>query len=67
MQRREGGLAFLWGASRWAEDYVICITRPYFTNLYAFSPANFEAAVRLTQPVLKKLLDWLAYYLAGNT
>ena len=59
MQRREGGLAFLWGASRWAQDYIICITRPYFTNLYAFSPANFEAAVRLTPQVLEKLLAWL--------
>jgi hypothetical protein len=59
MQREQGGLAFLWGPSRWEKDYVICISRKYFTNFYAFSPHNFEAAVRMTPQVLKKLLAWL--------
>jgi hypothetical protein len=59
MQREEGGLAFLWGQTRWSNDYVICIARKYFTNFYAFSPHNFEAAVRLTPGVIKQLLEWL--------
>lgn len=59
MRRDEGGLSFLWGPSRWTSDYAICITRTYFTNLYAFSPHNFEAAVRMTPAVLDELLDWL--------
>jgi hypothetical protein len=59
MRREEGGLAFLWGQARWANDYVICIARKYFTNFYAFSPHNFEAAVRFTPSVVNQLLDWL--------
>lgn len=59
MKREEGGLAFLWGQTRWSNDYVICIARKYFTNFYAFSPHNFEAAVRLTPGVIKQLLEWL--------
>jgi hypothetical protein len=59
MRREQGGLAFLWGPSRWENDYLICISRKYFTNLYAFSPNNFEAAVRMTPDVTAKLLDWL--------
>jgi hypothetical protein len=59
MRRDQGGLAFLWGPSRWAQDYMICIARKYFTNLYCFSPHNFEAGVRLTPAVTKQLLDWL--------
>lgn len=59
MRRDSGGLAFLWGTKRWASDYMICISRKHFTNLYAFSPNNFEAGVRLTPTVTKDLLDWL--------
>ncbi|MBC7870723.1 MAG: hypothetical protein H7Y09_07770 [Chitinophagaceae bacterium] len=59
MQREQGGLAFLWGPSRWESDYLICIARQYYTNLYAFSPNNFEAAIRMTPEVMKKLLRWL--------
>lgn len=59
MQRDQGGLSFLWGSERWQEDYLVCISRKYFTNLYAFSPHNFEAGVRLTPTVMEKLLDWL--------
>lgn len=59
MRRQEGGLAFLWGPSRWESDYLICISRKYFTNLYAFSPHNFEAAIRMTPDVADQLLDWL--------
>lgn len=59
MRREEGGLAFLWGQARWANDYVICIARKYFTNFYAFSPHNFEAAVRFTPSVVGQVLDWL--------
>ncbi|GAB4313652.1 MAG: hypothetical protein Kow00117_06200 [Phototrophicales bacterium] len=59
MRRDQGGLAFLWGPSRWESDYVICITRKYYTNFYAFSPRHFEAAARLTPEVTTKLLNWL--------
>ncbi len=59
MRREQGGMAFLWGAERWEHDYILCISRRYYTNMYAFSPHNFEAAIRLTPHVMKKLLDWL--------
>lgn len=59
MQREQGGLAFLWGPERWSRDYLICIARRYYTNLYAFSPHHFEAAIRLTPDVTKSLLSWL--------
>lgn len=59
MRRKEGGLTFLWGPSRWEQDYLICTVRRYYTNLYAFSPHNFEAVARLTPDVTKKLMDWL--------
>ena len=59
MRRKEGGLAFLWGPQRWEHDYIICIKRKYFTNLFAFSPGKFEAAVRLTPDSTQKLVDWL--------
>ncbi len=60
MQREEGGVAFLWGAARWLEDYLICIVHKYFTKLYAFSPANFEAAIRMSPEVTAQLMQWLA-------
>ena len=59
MRRKEGGLAFLWGPSRWEDDYLICIARKNFTNLYAFSPSHFDAAIRMTPEVTKQFLDWL--------
>lgn len=58
MQRQEG-LAFLWGQSRWSQDYLICVTRKYYTNIYAFSPNRFEAAVRWTPLVTQHTLKWL--------
>jgi hypothetical protein len=59
MRRDQGGLAFLWGQSRWEHDYVICVVHKHFTNLYAFSNREFEAAIRLTPDVTRQLLDWL--------
>jgi hypothetical protein len=59
MRREQGGLAFLWGQSRWEHDYVICVVHKHFTNLYAFSNREFEAAIRLTPDVTKQMLDWL--------
>jgi hypothetical protein len=59
MRREEGGLAFLWGPQRWEHDYIICIKRKFFTNLFAFSPGKFEAAVRITPDATEKLVDWL--------
>lgn len=62
MQREQGGLAFLWGPKRWEQDYMICVSRRYFTNLYAFSPNNFEAGIRITPDVTKKLLVWVGNF-----
>lgn len=62
MRRSEGGLAFLWGTARWENDYVICVSRRYYTNFYAFSPNGFEAAARFTPAVTKQLIDWLETY-----
>jgi hypothetical protein len=59
MRREQGGLAFLWGPVRWEKDYIICVVRRYFTNLYAFSPHGFEAGVRMTPDVTRQLLNWL--------
>lgn len=59
MRREQETPAFLWGPARWASDYVITVAHPYFTNLYAFSANNFEAAARLTPDVTANLLDWL--------
>lgn len=59
MRRDKGGLAFLWNEQRWREDYLICISREYSTNIFAFSPRNFESAVRITKTVTDQLLDWL--------
>ena len=59
MRREAGGLSFLWGTERWSSDYMICISRKHFTNMYAFSPSNFEAGVRLTPKLTKDILDWL--------
>lgn len=62
MRREQGGLTFLWNASRWESDYLICVVRRYFTNLYAFSENNFEAAIRMTPDVTKQFLGWLEGY-----
>ncbi len=59
MRREQGGMAFLWGPRRWEDEYLICVSRNAFTTMYAFSPHNFEAAVRLTPTVTDKYLDWL--------
>jgi hypothetical protein len=59
MRREQGGLAFLWGASRWTNDYLVCIVRKNHTNIYAFSTHRFEAGIRLTPPMSKQFIDWL--------
>lgn len=59
VRRGEGGIAFLWSASRWEQDYMICIARKNYSNFYAFSPYGLEAAARLTPDVSRKLTAWL--------
>ncbi|NOG51538.1 MAG: hypothetical protein HND48_20525 [Chloroflexi bacterium] len=59
MDRRQGGLTFLWGASRWEGDYLIWVLKRYQTNVYAFSPAGVAASVRLTPEVTRSLLAWM--------
>lgn len=59
MRRPEGGVAFLWGPARWESDYLACVVHKYYTNLYCFSPNNFEAGIRMTNIVTEKLVDWL--------
>jgi hypothetical protein len=55
-----GDVAFLWGAQRWDNDYLIGAPDRYFTALYAFSPHHSEAAARLTPEVASRLLGWLS-------
>lgn len=62
MKREKGGLAFLWGPARWDRDYLICVSRHYLTNLYAFSPNGFEAAIRMTPDAAKQVLKWIEGY-----
>lgn len=50
---------FLWGASRWEKDYLIFIPHHYYTSLFAFSPSNFEAAVRIVPKVSEELVEYL--------
>jgi hypothetical protein len=66
MRRKEGGLAFLWGPTRWENDYTICISRKYYTNFFAFSPNGFEAAARFTPAITQKLLDWIEKHWADD-
>lgn len=57
-----GGLnepVFLWGERRWGTDYLIGAVQKNFTTLFAFSPEQAEAAVRMTPDVTRRLLDWL--------
>ena len=58
-RRDPGKPAFLWGEARWQNDYIITVVHAYYTNLYAFSLNNFEAAARLTPDVTTGLVDWL--------
>lgn len=59
MERRQAGLTFLWGASRWEGDYLVWIIKRYQTNLYAFGTNGTTASVRLTPDVTRDLLAWL--------
>mgnify|MGYP005846455175 CR=1 FL=1 len=59
MRREADEVAFLWSQARYRADYIIAAPHKHFTNLYAFSPANVEAATRLTADVTRKLLGWL--------
>ncbi|MEL7237183.1 MAG: hypothetical protein AAGK74_21960, partial [Chloroflexota bacterium] len=59
LQNRVDDIAFLWGQSRWAKDYIICVPHKFYLSLLAFSPNKFEAAVRVTPQVAEKLFKWL--------
>lgn len=52
-------IIFLWGQTRWRDDYAICVPHPYYMSLLAFTPNNFEAAVRMTPSTIDRLIDWL--------
>lgn len=52
--------ALLMGPGRWEKDFLIGVTRPYFTDLFAFSAYNFDAAVRLTPDTTRSLFGWLS-------
>lgn len=62
METRTSDIVFLWGQSRWAKDYVICVPHPYYISMLAFSPNNFEAAVRITPSVSEELFTWLKVF-----
>lgn len=59
IRHQEASPAFFWGPTRWRSDYLIAVAHQYYTNLYAFSSNNFEAASRITPDVTAELLDWL--------
>jgi hypothetical protein len=59
LMRRNAGVSFLWNSRRWEDDYVIFVVRPHYIRLYAFSPRQLEASVRITHPVMRQLIDWL--------
>jgi hypothetical protein len=59
VRRERNRPIFCWGPDRWNSDFIITVGHPYFTNLYAFSTLNFEAATRLTTDVTQQLLNWL--------
>lgn len=59
MRRDKDGVAFLWGQSRWEQDYLISVLQKRFVNLYAFSRQQFTAAARLTPDAAGKLFNWL--------
>lgn len=59
IQNRVDEIVFLWGQSRWAKDYIICVPHRYYISLLAFSPNNFEAAVRITPAASASLVEWL--------
>jgi hypothetical protein len=59
IETRYEDIIFLWGQSRWEKDYVICVPHQYYISLLAFSPNNFEAAVRLTPAASESLFAWL--------
>lgn len=66
METRVNEIVFLWGQSRWAKDYVICVPHPYYVSLLAFSPNNFEAAVRIAPATVSSLLAWLQRFWYGK-
>jgi hypothetical protein len=59
METHVDDIVFLWGQSRWEKDYVICVPNRYYVSLLAFSPMNFEAAVRMSPTVSKELFTWM--------
>jgi hypothetical protein len=59
MQSRQEEIVFLWGESRWARDYIICVPHRYYISLLAFSRNNFEAAVRISPLTAAELFTWL--------
>jgi hypothetical protein len=59
LMRRNAGVTFLWNSRRWEDDYAIFVVRPHYVRLYAFSPRQIEASVRITHPVMRDLIDWL--------
>jgi len=62
METRVEDIVFLWGQSRWAKDYVICVPHRYYISLLAFSPNNFEAAVRIAPAAGDDLFKWLRQF-----
>ncbi len=59
MRRELGEIAFLWNQSRWENDYLICAAHQHYTNMFAFSTQHTEAAIRMTNEVSGKMIDWI--------
>ncbi len=59
LMRRANGITFLWTRERWEQPHLIFVVREHFGRVYAFSPAGYEAAARMTPQMIAELLDWL--------
>ncbi|GEM_PF-2191050 len=59
LMRRANGITFLWTRERWEQPHLIFVVREHFGRVYAFSPAGYEAAARMTPQMITELLDWL--------
>jgi len=57
--RRKDGITLLWTRARWEKPYLIFVVRDFYARIYAFAPAGYEAAARLTPDMLAALADWL--------
>jgi len=64
-QAQDGVASFLWGDTRWENDYLISVAYKYFTVLFVFSPRDFQSAVAMSSSITQKLMVWFEKSLSG--